>query len=49
MKALEVYGKYTTELEDKLNKILGNEPLPEMYGKNFLPLPNRRKESVLFK
>ena len=42
MKALEIYKKLTQEIEEKIEKVLGNTPTTQMNWKSWTPFPKRR-------
>jgi len=42
VKAIELYRKFTPEIEKRLDELLGNKPNPGMDWKNGRPLPSRR-------
>jgi aryl-alcohol dehydrogenase-like predicted oxidoreductase len=46
LKALELYRKWTPELEDKLEAILGNTPDVPMNIKTFTPMKSHRHQAV---
>jgi len=42
VKAVEVYKKFTTQIEEKIEKLLGTKPDSGMDFKSFAPLKSRR-------
>ena len=48
LKALELYYKWTPEIEKKVRDILGNDPEPVQDWRTWQPLPNRRDEAITF-
>lgn len=46
MKALEVAGNWTQEIEDKFNAILGNAPEADMDFRVWAPFPSRRQVAL---
>jgi len=43
---MELYHKWTPELEKKIRAILGNDPEPTMDFRTWAPLPHRRDVSL---
>jgi hypothetical protein len=48
IKALQIAEKWTEELEEKVNKILNNDPPQETNWKKFTPFGSRRIERVTY-
>lgn len=40
---MELYKKWTQEIEDKVNEILGNTPEPDINFRSWGPYPFRRQ------
>jgi len=49
MKALELYKKWSPEIENKINSILNNQPPPTMNGRTFTANKTRRQYAVFDK
>lgn len=47
IKALELYKKWTPELEKQITTLLGNAPEPDMDYRRYGPLPSRRAEALV--
>ena len=47
IKALELYKKWTPEIEKRCNEILGNAPEPDLDWRKWTPLPSRREEALV--
>ena len=48
LKALELYYKWTPDIEKRIREILGNEPEVVMNWRNWAPLANRRDEALKY-
>lgn len=46
IKALELYRKWTPELEQRLETLLSNGPAPEINMRLFMPNKSRRHQAV---
>ena len=46
LKALELFKKWTPEIEDKVNEILNNTPASEMEFRGWKPMPSRRETNI---
>jgi len=46
--ALKIAAEWTEEKEEKMNKILDNEPTPRLDWTTWSPYPGRRGESVTY-
>ena len=49
LKALELYHKWTPDIEKKIRIILDNEPELSIDFRNMEPMPQRRDEAIKFK
>ena len=48
VKALKVAEMWTPEIEEKVNKALSNDPIPELNWLKFAPRPLRRATRVTY-
>jgi len=46
MKAVELWRKWSQDIEDKVEKVLGNEPTPETNWKTFASGTGRRQAAL---
>ena len=46
LKAIELYQKWTPEIEKKVRDVLGNDPEPTMDFRTWGPMPQRRDQSL---
>jgi len=47
LKALELYKKWTPELDERINTILGNNPEADMNWRTWKDMPSRRSVALI--